>query len=387
MRDVVVLGYGLTPVSEHWDRSLKDLAGEAVLAALRDAQCERADFLVVSNMLAASQASGQLNLGAQIADWCGLQGIEAFKAESACSSGGSAFRAGLLAVASGQVDVAIVVGAEKMTEILAPEITAGLASAADADYEVPQGPSFVALNALIMQRYMYEYGWPHESFAPFSINAHTNALRNPFARLHERITVEDYHKARMVCDPINLLDASPIGDGSAALVLGAADRHTAGGGRPRLRVLGSASATDSLAIHDRRQPLRLSAAEASAQRAYQMAGLTPAEIDFFELHDAFSIMSALSLEACGFAAPGQGPRLGLDGVILPEGRLPVATHGGLKARGHPVGATGVYQLVEVVRQLWGEAGGNQLARARTGMAQNIGGSGATITTHILRRDD
>jgi acetyl-CoA C-acetyltransferase len=387
MRDVIVLGYGMTPVAEHWDRSLKDLAGEAVLSALRDAECEHADSLIVSNMLAASQASGQLNLGAQIADWCGLKGIEAYKAESACSSGGSAFRAGVLAVASGQVDVAVVAGVEKMTEILGSEVTAGLASAADADTEVPQGPSFVALNALIMRRYMHEYRWPHEAFAPFSINSHSNAMRNPFARLKEPITAEAYHKAHMVCDPINLLDASPIGDGSAALVLGAADRHVPGNRRPRVRVIGSASATDSLAIHDRRQPLRLTAAEMSAQQAYHMAGISPAEIDFFELHDAFSIMSALSLEACGFADPGQGPRLGLEGEITPEGRLPVATHGGLKARGHPVGATGVYQLVEVVRQLWGEAGGNQLTRARTGMAQNIGGSGATITTHILRRDD
>jgi acetyl-CoA C-acetyltransferase len=384
MRNVGVLGYGMVPVGEHWGQSAVDLAGAAVQAARHDAGVDRLDLLVVANMLAACGPHGQLNLGAQIADWSGLGGIEAFKAEAACASGGSAFRAGWLAVASGQVDLALVVGVEKMTETLGPEVTLGLASAADADYEVPHGPSFVALNALIMQRYMHEYGWKHEHFAPFSIVAHDNASRNPYARLQDRISAEAYRKARMICNPINLLDASPIGDGAAAVLLAPLDRFSPRPGRTPLRVAGCTCATDSLAIHDRREPLRLQAAEESAARAYAMAGIGPDGIDFFELHDAFSIMSALSLEACGFAAPGQGPRLGLDGALAPGARLPIATHGGLKARGHPVGATGVYQIVEVVRQLWGEAGRNQLERAVTGMAQNVGGSGATIVTTILQ---
>jgi acetyl-CoA C-acetyltransferase len=384
MRNVGVLGYGMLPVGEHWGQSTLDLAGAAVQAARQDSGVDSVDLLVVANMLAACGRHGQLNLGAQIADWSGLRGIEAFKAESACASGGSAFRAGWLAVASGQVDVALVVGVEKMTETLVSEVTLGLASAADADFEVPHGPSFVALNALIMQRYMYEYGWKHEDFAPFSIVAHDNASRNPYARLQDRISAEAYRKARMICDPINLLDASPIGDGAAAVLLAPLDRFSPRSGRAPLRVAGSASATDSLAIHDRREPLRLQAAEESAARAYAMAGVGPKDIDFFELHDAFSIMSALSLEAGGFAAPGQGPRMGLDGELGADGRLPIATHGGLKARGHPVGATGVYQIVEVVRQLWGEADRNQLSRAHLGMAQNVGGSGATIVTTILQ---
>ncbi len=288
-------------------------------------------------------------------------------------------------MASGAIDLALVVGVEKMTETPGPEITAGLATAADADFEVPMGPSFVALNALIMRRYQHEYGWPHEAFAPFSINAHANGAHNPLARLQEAVTVDEYRKARMVSDPINLLDASPIGDGAAAIVLGPAERLTPWGQRPRVLVAASAAATDSLAIHDRRAPLRLVAAEQSAASAYAMAGVGPKDIDLFELHDAFSIMSALSLEACGFAEPGQGPRLAADGSIRPGGRIPIATFGGLKARGHPVGATGVYQLAEVARQLQGEAGECQLDRARVGMAQNIGGSGATIVTHILRQ--
>jgi acetyl-CoA C-acetyltransferase len=384
VREVAILGVGLTPVDEHWDRSVIDLAGEAIRPALEDAGVERVDSLIVSNMLAATGGGGQLNLGAHIADWCGLRGIEAYKVEAACGSGGAAFRAGLAAVASGQLDVALVVGVEKMSQTVGSVTTAALATAADADYEAAHGPSFIALNALIMRRYQHVYGWQHEDFAPFSINAHANAAKNPMARLRHPITVEDYQRARMICDPISLLDSSPIGDGAAAIVLGPAAALGVGGRRKRVTVVGSAAATDSLAIHDRKQALRLEAAERSSRQAYGQAGLGPQDIDLFELHDAFSIMAALSLEACGFAEPGQGPRLGLDGAILPAGRLPVATHGGLKARGHPVGATGVYQIAETARQLWGEAGPNQVSPARIGMAQNIGGSGATILTHILR---
>jgi acetyl-CoA C-acetyltransferase len=247
------------------------------------------------------------------------------------------------------------------------------------------GLSFVALNALIMQRYLHEYGWKHTDFAPFSINAHANGLHNPFARLQEPISDQDYRKARMIADPINLLDASPIGDGAAAVLIVPADSLRPNGRtRPSITIAGSASATDSLAVHDRRDPLVLSAAHASAKIAYQQAGVGPQEIDVFELHDAFSIMSALSLEACGFAERGQGPRLGLDHEIFPGGRIPIATMGGLKARGHPVGATGIYQVVEVVQQLRSEAGPTQVENPRIGMAQNIGGSGATVITHILK---
>jgi acetyl-CoA C-acetyltransferase len=327
--------------------------------------------------------SHQENLGALVADWVGLRGVEAVKVEAACGSGAAALRAGLMAVSSGAMDSALVVGVEKMTETVGPQTTAALATAADADWEAAQGLSFVAINALVMRRYLHEYGWKHTDFAPFSINAHANAVHNPNARLHDPITPHDYNKARMVADPINLLDASPIGDGAAAMLLVPAETLERNG-HPLITIAGSASATDSIAVHSRRDPLWLSAAETSARKAYAQAGVGPADIDVFELHDAFSIMAALSLEACGFAERGQGPRLGLDGQIGPRGKVPVATRGGLKARGHPVGATGVYQAVEVVQQLRGEAGATQVPEARIGMAQNIGGSGATILTHIFR---
>lgn len=382
MREVAVIGIGQTPANELWDESLRVLAGEAVLAALADAGLDSAEALFAGNMISGA-ASHQQHLGAYIADWVGLRGSSALRIEAACGSGSAAFRAALMAVASGAVDSAVAVGVEKMTDSPGAEITAQLATAADADWELDMGLSFVALNALIMQRYMHEYGWKHEDFAPFSINAHANGVHNPFARFREPVTEAQYKKAPMVADPINLLDASPMADGSAAAVLVPADKVRGAGGR-LITVAASSAATDSISVHNRRDPLWLSAAERSACQAYSQAGVGPSEIDLFEAHDAFTIMAALSLEACGFAERGQGPRLALDGEIRPTGRVPIATRGGLKARGHPVGATGMYQIVEVVQQLRGEAEGTQIEGARIGMAQNIGGSGSNILTHILK---
>ena len=380
MRKVAIIGIGQTPVAEHWEKSLLLLAGEAVFAALSDANTPTVDALYVGNMLS-GLLERQEHIGAWIADWVGLRGIEAFKVEAACASGAAAFRMGVMAVASGEINSAVVVGAEKMTDSHPDDTTAALATAADADYEVIHGLSFISLNALIMRRYLHEYGWQHADFAPFSINSHTNALSNPNARLHIPLNKEKYIKAPMVSDPINLMDSSAIGDGAAAVVIVPAEMLR--GQQPIISVIGSGAATDTLAVHDRREPLWLSAAEKSAKQAYRQAGVGPKDLDLFELHDAFSIMAALSLEASGFAERGQGPRLGLEGEILIGGRIPITTRGGLKARGHPVGATGMYQIVEVVQQLRGQADGTQVAGAKIGMAQNIGGSGATILTHIL----
>jgi acetyl-CoA C-acetyltransferase len=382
MRPVAILGIGQTIIDEQWERSLRELAVEAVLKSLQDAGRASAGGVFVGNMMSGSLNS-QNNLGSLVADWAGLRGGDAVKVEAACASGAAAFRSGLMAVASGELESAVVVGVEKMTDRTPHEVTAALATAADADYEVDMGISFVGLNALVMRRYMHEYGWKHADFAPFAINAHANAVHNPSARLRFKITPEDFEKSAMIATPINLMDASPIGDGAAAVYLVPAESLASGA---RILVAGSASATDTIAIHNRPEPLFLTAAFQSSRQAYQQAGVGPTDIDVFELHDAFTIMSALSLEACGFAERGRGVQLGLDGQISPSGRIPVCTRGGLKARGHPVGATGIYQIVEVVQQLRGECGGTQVPDARIGMAQNIGGSGATILTHILKRD-
>jgi len=385
MRKIAILGIGQTKIDEHWDLSMREIGGNAAFAAMQDAGMEKVDSLFVGNMLS-STINGQSQLGTFFSDWIGLWGQEAVKVEAACASGAAALRSGLMAVASGDIDSALVVGVEKMTDKAGHDVTSALATAADADYELEQGISFVGLNALVMRRYMHEFGWNHEDFAPFSINAHANAMHNPFARLHQTIDVETFENSSTVSTPINLLDASPTGDGAAAVIIVPAEKIAAMNGRPRITVAGSASATDSIAVHSRKDPLFLSAAYQSSKKAFEMAGVTKDDIDVFELHDAFSIMAALSLEACGYAEKGKGVSLGLDNEILIDGRIPVCTRGGLKARGHPVGATGIYQIVEVAQQLRGECGETQVDGAKIGMAQNIGGSGATILTHILKAE-
>jgi acetyl-CoA C-acetyltransferase len=346
---------------------------------MEDAGVERVDAIYVGNMTSGSLNS-QRQLGTMVADHLGLWGVEAVKMEAACGSAGSAFRQGIAAVASGDCEAVLAIGVEKMTETGGPEVAAALAEAADAEYEVIHGVTFVGLNALIMRRYMHEYGYQQQDFAPFALNAHANGAKNPNALFRKAISQKEYDKGRIVADPISLFDASPIGDGAAALLIVPVEKA-----KNAIRVTGSASSTDTIAIHDRQDPLWLVAAEKSALEAYQQAGIGPEDVDLFEAHDAFSIIAALSLEATGFAERGQGVRVAQEGAILPNGRIPISTMGGLKARGHPVGATGLYQLAEAALQLREQAGPAQIDGARIAMAQNIGGSGATVVTHILQK--
>ncbi len=383
MRNVSIIGIGQTRVKEHWDQSLRELAVGSILAALKDAHIDHADALYVGNMLS-GEMTGQENLGALVADHIGMAGIETLKVEAACGGGAAAVHVGYLAVASGQCDVVIVVGAEKLTELSNCGTTAALATAADADYEAIHGVSFVALNALLMRRYMHEYDLVPEDFAAFSINAHANAVNNPNAMFHKPITLEQYKSSRLVADPISVLDSAPVGDGAAAIILAAADR-TNGSGPRAVKIAASTLASDTLALQDRRDPLWLRAVELSAQKAYTQAGITPSEVDLFEVHDAFSILSAMSLEAAGFVERGRGVYFARDGEIGLTGKLPIATLGGLKARGHPVGATGAYQIVEAVQQLRGEARKAQVPNARIAMTQSLGGVAANAVTHILTK--
>lgn len=385
MRDVCVIGIGQTPIGELWDMSLRQLAFTALQAAVKDAGIGQPEALFVGNMLA-PRLSDQTQLGALIADFNGWRGIEATTVEAACASGGVAFQAAVRAIASGMVDVAAVCGVEKMTDATTGPTIAALATATDADYETAHGATFVALNALIMRRYMYEYNVPHEAFAPFSINAHQNAKYNPNAMFHMEITPEVYRQAPIIAEPINRLDSSPICDGAAAVILCPLEMaHDLTTNIP-IRVLASVTATDSLDLGNRNNLLGLDAAYKSAQRAYKKSGLSPQDVDIFEAHDAFSIMAALSLEAAGFAEWGKATRLAQDGEITLNGRIPISTMGGLKGRGHPVGATGVYEIVDVITQLRGEAGKNQVKNAHIGMTQNIGGTGATVVTHLFAND-
>ncbi len=385
MRDVCIVGTGQVPVGEHWERSIRHLAHDAISAAMADAQIESADALYVGNM-SSGPLSQQENLAALIADFCGLQGLEAIKAEAACASGGAALRMGFMAIASGIHDVVLVAGVEKMMDAMGSDVTAVLGMAADAEYEAIQGVSFTALNALLMQRYMYEYDVPDDGLACFSVNAHERGVHNPFAMFQHEISPVEYAAARMISSPLTMLDSSPVCDGAAALVLTSVNMAPSLGGRHRsdpVRILGSSISTDTLAVHDRKDPMYLAAVAMSTRKALEQAGMERECLDFCELHDAFSILSALSLEAMGYAARGTGWRLAETGRISLDGDVPISTQGGLKSRGHPIGATGIYQAVEAVNQLQGLGGRNQVPNASVGLIQNIGGSGASVISHIL----
>ncbi len=382
MSDVVIAGVGQTPVGEHWDFSLRELALMAIEAAQKDAGGLQPQALFVGNMLA-PHLSRQAHVGVLVADFAGMTGIEAVTLEAAGASGGVAVRMGYLAIASGLADVALVAGVEKFTDQVGSQVDAALATSADSDYESVHGLTPTAQAALLMRRYMHEFGVPHSAFAGFPVTAHANGVGNPFAMFRKAISTGAYESAGMVSDPLNLFDVAPIADGAAALVLTRADLLPPGFQHPLVRIAGSSQASDTLALHDRPDPLVLSAARISVERACQQAKITPLQVDLFELYDSYSIFAALSLEAAGFAGKGQGWQLGQTGQIGLKGSLPVSTFGGLKARGNPGGATGVYQVVEAVLQLRCQAGANQVDHARRALVQCLGGPGSTAVTHVL----
>jgi acetyl-CoA C-acetyltransferase len=384
MTDVSVIGIGQTKVGEHWDTSIRHLAWYAIEAAMDDADTTSIDALYVANMMA-GHLSHQDHLGALIADFAGLRGIEAVSVEAADASGGAAMRQAVLAVKSGLVETALVVGVEKVTDQSGSAALTAMSTAMDADYEAIHGVTPAALAALMMRRYMYENGLEVADFAGFSVNAHANGASNPMAMFRNRLKPERFASGPVVADPVSLFDQAPLGDGSAAVVVTSTERARDMVPKP-VGVIGSALAVDHIGLHDRDNILRLGAAEISAKKALTQAGVGVDDVDVFELHDAYTIMAALSLEASGFAEYGQGWKLASDGEIGRDGKVPISTFGGLKARGNPAGATGIYQITEVCAQLRNEAGECQVEGAQVGMVQNLGGTGATAVTHLFRQD-
>lgn len=380
MRDVFIIGTGQTPVGEHWDLGLRELGAMAIRSALADAGLESVDALYVGNMLSGC-VNAQENLATLLADAADLLPAEAWKVEAACASGGAAVRAATLAVAGGAHDVAVAVGIEKMTDGLSGSVSAGLASAADQDFEASHGFTFVGLSALMMQRYLHEHHCSREEFAPFAMTAHRNAVANENAMFRKPISREEYLASPAVASPISVLDAAPICDGAAAVVVCA--RESIRPSHEPLRIAASAAATDTISLGARGDILGLRSAAVSASRCFAASGLGPRDMDLFEAHDAFTIITALSLEACGYAPRGEALRLAADGSVAPGGSIPISTSGGLKARGHPVGASGAYQIADAALQLRGRAGENQLARASRALTQSIGGHGSVAVTHIL----
>jgi acetyl-CoA C-acetyltransferase len=386
MRNVYIAGVGETAVSKQTDDDVRELGARAVRAAVRNSGLEAPTALYVGNMLS-GMLSEQQQLGALIAQSAGFHGIEAATVEAACGSGAAAARWGVMAVQSGAHDVVVVCGVERMTHAPKERTTRALATASDFAKEGSKGETFVSLNARLMRAYMETHGVDSSAFAPFAINAHRNAARNPHALFRKEVDAAAYQNAREIEGPLKLFDVSPICDGSAAVVMVSEEiaKRLLRQGQPIVRIRASAVATDSLGLDDRERLLRLSAVERSAKRAYEQAGVKPGDIDLYECHDAYTVMSVLSLEAAGFAPEGRGFTLGLEGDIRTEGKLPITTMGGLKGRGHPVGASGVYQLTEAFHQLTGQAGENQVPDAELAMTQNMGGTGATVVTHILER--
>jgi acetyl-CoA C-acetyltransferase len=381
MREVAIIGVGQTPVAEHWDLSLRDLAGQAMRAALADASLKTADALIVGNAYGGT-VSSQSQLGPLLAHYTGLHGAEAWTVEAGDASGGAALRAGYLAVASGAADVVAVLGVEKSTDMVGAPRVRARSVGLDADYEALHGATLTALAALAMRRYMYEYDVPLVAFEGFSINAHANGKQSEYAMYRNTLKAGAFAKAGMVSDPVTLFDGAPDGDGAAVVILTSAERAADLSPHP-IRIVASAAATDTLALHERADILHLGAVTQSARKAYTQAAVHPEQLSLLELHDAYTILTVLSLEALGVAQRGEGHTLAAQVGLT--GKHPISTFGGLKSRGNPAGATGVYQAVEAALQLRGNAGANQVANAQTALIQSVGGIGSTAITHILAR--
>ena len=382
--EVVIVGIGQLPVREHWDVSLRELAGRALRAARKDAGDLQPKSIYIGSMLAAS-ASHQANLGALVCEVAGLAGqAEGVTAEVAEASGAAALNLAWQAIRSGMVDVAAVVGVEKVTDIVGAGQELSLLNASlDADYEASEGLTPAGQAALLLQRYLYEHQFPREVLQGFPLIAHNNAVNNPNAMFRRALTEKTYNQAATAAAPLNAFDLAAHADGAAALILTRADLVPKGLPHKPVKLLSTSLIAGRLAVHDRHDPLFFEAAAVSVKQACQKANIPIANIDFFEYSDNTTLHALLSLEAAGFAPRGQAWKLAMDGSLTLEGSLPVATMGGHMGRGFPLGASGVYQAVEACLQLRGEAGANQITHARYGMIQSLAGTGSAAVTHIL----
>jgi len=380
MRDVAVIGVGCTTFGEKWNVSFRNLFVEAGILALEDAGLagEQIDAMYVGNM-SAGRFVEQEHIGALIADYTGLASyhIPSTRVEAACASGGLSFRQAVIAVASGMEDIVVAAGVEKMTDVASGASVDALTGAADREWEGFVGATFPGLYAMIATDYMNRYPLTREQLALVAVKNHYNGARNPIAQFQQEITIETVIRSSLVADPLRLFDCSPITDGAAAVILAPLERAREFTDTP-VKVLASAQASDTITLHDRRDISTLDASVAAGRRAFEMAGLSIGDIDLVEVHDCFTIAEICAIEDLGFCKKGEAGKLTEEGVTALHGSLPVNTSGGLKACGHPVGATGIKQVYEIVQQLRGEAGRRQIDGARIGMTHNVGGTGATV---------
>ena len=384
MRDVAIIGVGMTKWGELWDKSLRTIFTETALLALADAGVDKIDSMVVGCM-SSGLFTGQEHLSSLLADSLGRIPVPAARVESACSSGGLALRQGFMEVASGMSDIVLVGGVEKMTDVTGCEATYALGTAADQEYEGYHGLTFPGLYAMMAVDHMHRHGTTREQLALVAVKNHDNGSRNPLAQFPFKITVEGVLNSVLVADPLRILDCSPITDGAAAVVLAPAElaRNLK---KPAVRITGSGQATDTIALSSRKDLSWLESTHLAAAKALAMAGRKVQDIHLFEVHDCFTIAEIMVIEALGLVEKGRGGKAVEEGLTARSGRFPVNPSGGLKAKGHPVGATGVAQAVEIVKQLRGEAGDRQIKGARLGLAQNMGGTGGSSVVHVFEAD-
>ncbi len=379
MKNIAIIGVGMTQFGELWEKSIKDIFVEAALAAIGDSGVDHIDSMYVGAM-SPGLFVAQEHISAVMADYLGVKGIPATHVESACASGAVALRQAIFEVASGESEIVLAGGVEKMTD--GADVTFALASAADQEYEAFHGVTFPGLYAMIARAHMHKYGTTREQIAEVAVKNHRNALKNPNAQFHLNITREDVLNSVAVADPLNLLDCSPVSDGAAALIVTTVDKARELG-KPYVTVRASAQTTDSIALHSRKDLASIPSVSIAAQKAYQQAGIRADQLDLAEVHDCFTIAELVVMEELGLVERGKSGPAVMDGLTAPDGKIPVNVSGGLKGKGHPVGATGIAQIIEIVEQLRGTAGERQIANARLGLAQNMGGSGASCVIHIL----
>lgn len=387
MRDVAIIGVGLTKFGELWDVSFRQMMLEAGARAIEDAKIDgkQIDAMYIGNM-SAGQFILQEHISSLIADHAGLVPIPSTRVEGACASGGLALRQAVIAVASGVHDFVVAAGIEKMTDVLSEQATGALATAADQEWEVYEGATFPSLYALMARRHMYEFGTTEEHMAMVAVKNHRNACLNPCAQYHMEITVDSVLSSPPVTSPLKLLDCSPITDGAACMIVAPAEKAKKFTDSPIL-VTGTGQASDTISLHSRSSLTSLRATIEATRTAFKMAGVEPRNVDLAEVHDCFTIAEIMAIEDLGFCKKGEGGKVTAEGETAIGGRIPVNTSGGLKGKGHPVGATGVAQAVEVVQQLRGEAGKRQVGGAEIGLTHNVGGSGGTAVVHIFKRGD
>jgi len=387
MRKVAIIGVGLTKFGELWDVSFRRLMLEAGARAIEDAGIDgkKIDAMYIGNM-SAGQFISQEHIASLIVDHAGLTPIPCTRVEAACASGGSALRQAVITVASGIHDIVVAAGIEKMTDVLTEQTTEALITAADQEWEAFVGATFPGIYALMARRHMYEFGTTEEQLAKVAVKNHHNACFNPCAQYQMEITVEYVLNSAPVTTPLKLLDCSPITDGAACVILAPLDRAREFTDTP-IVVAGTGQASDTISLHDRQTLTGIAATNKAAELAYKMAGVGPNDIDLAEVHDCFTIAEIMAIEDLGFCEKGDGGKATERGETAIGGRIPINTSGGLKGKGHPVGATGIAQAVEITQQLRGEAGKRQVNGAEIGLTHNVGGSGGTVVVHVMRRGD